>query len=62
MTKLIDSRFVCRLTHDVDHLLQEALDFELLYAKELQQVAPDFLDSARNLLHYLGVWRHDIRR
>ena len=62
MSRQIDSRFVNRLIHDVDGLLQEALDFELLYARELQQVAPGFVDSARNLLHYLGVRRHDIRR
>lgn len=58
----IESRFVNRLIHEVDGLLQSALDFELLYAAELAQVDPDFLDSARNLLNYLGVRRHDIRK
>lgn len=57
-----DSRFINRLIAEVDRLLQGALDFELLYATELQQVAPDFVDSARNLLHYLGVRHHDIRK
>jgi pyruvate kinase len=62
MTAPDDSRFVKRLIQEVERLLQEALDFELLYAEELKQVDPDFVDSARNLLHYLGVRRHDIRR
>ena len=62
MENQIDPRFVKRLIPEVDRLLQEALDFELLYAAELEQVHPDFLDSARNLLHYLGVRRHDIRK
>ena len=59
MTTQSDSRFVKRLIQEVERLLQEALDFELLYAEELKQVDPDFVDSARNLLHYLGVRRHD---
>ena len=62
MTAQNDLRFVKRLIQEVDRLLQEALDFELLYAEELKQVDPDFVDSARNLLHYLGVRQHDIRR
>lgn len=62
MSTQTDSRFVKRLIHDVDRLLQEAIDFELPFAEELRLVDPEFLDSARNLLHYLGVRRHDIRR
>lgn len=62
MSNTPDSRFVKRLIHDVDRLLQEALDFELLFADELRQVDASYDASARNLLHYLGVRRHDIRK
>ncbi|MCP5315614.1 MAG: pyruvate kinase [Chromatiaceae bacterium] len=62
MDDQIESRFLRRLIPEVEKLLQDAVDFELLYAAELEQVDPEFLDSARNLLHYLGVRRHDIRK
>ena len=62
MSPLIASRPLKRLVSAVDQLLQEVLDFELLYAAELEQVDHAHHDSARNLLHYLGVRRHDIRR
>ncbi|MCB1801065.1 MAG: pyruvate kinase [Gammaproteobacteria bacterium] len=62
MSNSLDPRLIRRLIGEVDQLLQEALDFELLFATDLDQVAPDRLPSARNLLHYLAVRRHDIRK
>ena len=57
-----ESRFVDRLTREIEDLLRDVLAFEASYSEELDNVDPDFRDSARNLLHYLGVRRHDIRR
>lgn len=43
------------------HLRQHALDMEGEYAAELRAVPPAWRESARNLVHYLGLRRHDIR-
>lgn len=57
-----ESRFLDRLTREIEDLLRDVLAFEASYSEELENVDPDFRDSARNLLHYLGVRRHEIRR
>jgi pyruvate kinase len=62
MSSQTSARPLRRLIAALDQLLQEVLDFELHYAAELEQVDRAYLDSARNLLHYLGVRRHDIRK
>jgi pyruvate kinase len=42
-------------------LREHALEFESTHAGELDAVEPRFRNSARNLLHYLGLRQHDIR-
>ena len=42
-------------------LHQTALDVERERATDLEQVAPAWKESARNLLHYMGLRRCDIR-
>ena len=42
-------------------LRDEALRLEQSFIEELEQIEPAYRASARNLLHYLGVRRHDIR-
>ncbi len=42
-------------------LREEAVRIEREHAEQLDAIQPGFRPSARNLLHYLGVRRHDIR-
>ncbi|MEW6764175.1 MAG: pyruvate kinase [Pseudomonadota bacterium] len=49
------------LLAQVISLREESLRIEQGRAAELEAVHPGFRASARNLLHYLGVRRHDIR-
>ena len=42
-------------------LRDDALRLEQSFTEELAQIEPVYRASARNLLHYLGVRRHDIR-
>ena len=39
----------------------QALELEKEYAEDLRKIAPAYRESARNLLHYLALRRHDIR-
>lgn len=50
-----------RLIVPLTQLRDGALEYERSFANELEQVEPDYQDSARNLLHYLSVRQHDIR-
>ena len=50
-----------RVFERVSSLRQEALALEREHAEELAKVASDFQQSARNLVHYLAVRRHDLR-
>ncbi len=45
----------------VVQLRQEALQLEAEFAADLERIPADYRDSGCNLLHYLGVRRHDIR-
>lgn len=50
-----------RLIAPVQVLRQRALALETAYEGQLASIAPAYLDSARNLLHYLAVRQSDIR-
>ncbi len=52
---------VSGLIREIDALIREAVDAEKDYAKQLKRVHPTFARSARNLVHYRVVRRHDIR-
>ena len=54
--------------HDLEHLLQSleelrnhCLAMEASLKDEIEQVAPDYRPSARNLVHYLALRQHDVR-
>ncbi len=54
-------RTLARASRAVRALRQAALDAEREFEAQLCHVAPGMRDSARNLVHYLAVRRHDIR-
>lgn len=56
-----NTRVFERLIPSLTMLRDEALRLEQNFAEELVQIEPVYRASARNLLHYLGVRRHDIR-
>ncbi len=56
-----NTRVFERLIPSLTMLRDEALRLEQSFAEELVQIEPVYRASARNLLHYLGVRRHDIR-
>jgi len=45
----------------LEPIRREVLQAEQHFRKELDQVYPANLQSARNLVHYVGLRRHDIR-
>lgn len=49
-----------RLIPSLMMLRDEALRLEQSCSEELAEIEPVYRASARNLLHYLGVRRHDI--
>ncbi|MCJ8167289.1 pyruvate kinase [Pontibacter sp. E15-1] len=49
------------LIAQIDTLHQEAVALEEKFATAIDQVHPTFKKSARNLLHYLSLRKHDIR-
>jgi pyruvate kinase len=56
-----NSRLFERLIPSLAQLRDDGLRLEQRHAAELSQVEPIYRPSARNLLHYLGLRRHDIR-
>ena len=50
-----------RAARGVGQLLAAAAEAEKEFATELARVDPAFRDSARNLVHYIAVRRHDVR-
>jgi pyruvate kinase len=50
-----------RAARSVDELRRAALAAEQEFACELNAAAPSMRESARNLVHYLAVRRHDVR-
>jgi pyruvate kinase len=56
-----NSRLFERLIPSLAQLRDDGLRLEQQHAAELSQVEPIYRPSARNLLHYLGLRRHDIR-
>jgi len=61
MTLESNSRLFERLVPSLDLLREDGLRIERDFAGELSEVEPAYRPSARNLLHYLGLRRHDIR-
>ena len=56
-----DSTYLKQLNVAVTKLRDEALLLEQTHAVEIKKVAPDYQNSARNLLHYLALRQHDLR-
>jgi len=52
---------LARAARSVDELRRAALAAEQEFASELNAAAPSMRESARNLVHYLSVRRHDVR-
>lgn len=50
-----------KLTAAITTLRDQALSLEQAYGTEIQKIAPDYQNSARNLLHYLALRQHDLR-
>ena len=61
MTIESSSLFFERLIPSLNLLREDGLRLEEQLAAELAQIEPVYRPSARNLLHYLGLRRHDIR-
>ena len=49
------------LIAQIDTLHEEAMALEQKFATAIEQVHPRFRKSAKNLLHYLSLRKHDIR-
>jgi pyruvate kinase len=58
---MVTYRLIERTLAAVRGLRERALQFEAQHAADIEAVEPRFRNSARNLLHYLGVRQHDIR-
>src|SRR5215468_2759693 len=54
-------RLLEKLIHELRAIRADALALERRFAEELRDVHPSFRHSARNLVHYLALRRHDIR-
>ncbi|OAI52937.1 hypothetical protein AYO44_04620 [Planctomycetaceae bacterium SCGC AG-212-F19] len=57
-----DVEEIDRLINDLGELRADMLHIEKAYHGQLSGVAPPHAASARNLLHYLALRRHDVRR
>jgi pyruvate kinase len=55
------AELIGRLVPALEALRAGALELEEAMAEELARVHPEYRDSARNLLHYVSVRRHDLR-
>ncbi|NDK56994.1 pyruvate kinase [Pontibacter fetidus] len=49
------------LINQLDTIYQDALDLENKFSEAIRKVHPRFKKSAKNLLHYLALRKHDIR-
>ncbi len=61
MSLQLTERLLERVTTTLVGLREEALKLEQGFSDELACIEPVYRDSARNLLHYVAVRRHDIR-
>jgi pyruvate kinase len=50
-----------KISNHIDELIGDSLALEKKFASEIKLVNPAFRKSAKNLLHYLALRRHDIR-
>ena len=57
----LNQRVLQRLVTALGEIRDEALRLEAAHAADIESIEPAYRPSARNLLHYLGVRRHDIR-
>ncbi|WP_224744106.1 pyruvate kinase [Pontibacter aquaedesilientis] len=57
-----DEKYLRELIAQLDKLHQDALELETKFSDAIRQVHPSFSKSARNLLHYLSLRQHDIRK
>jgi len=58
---VVKDRLVSRSLVALQDIRASALEFEATHARVLEQVAPAYRSSARNLMHYLSVRQRDIR-
>jgi pyruvate kinase len=58
----VTSTELAKLATQVQSLLHEAAALEGVYAPLIKKVHPAFVKSAQNLLHYLSLRNHDLRR
>ena len=57
----LNARVLQRLLSALGEIRAAALQLEAAHAADIEAIEPAHRASARNLLHYLGVRRHDIR-
>ncbi|MBP9035588.1 MAG: pyruvate kinase, partial [Pseudomonadales bacterium] len=57
----LNARVLQRLLSALGEIRAAALQLEATHAADIEAIEPAYRASARNLLHYLGVRRHDIR-
>jgi pyruvate kinase len=57
----LNARVLQRLLSALGAIRAAALQLEAAHAADIEAIEPAYRASARNLLHYLGVRRHDIR-
>ena len=57
----LNGRVLQRLVSALGEIRAAALQLEATHAADIEAIEPAYRASARNLLHYLGVRRHDIR-
>lgn len=60
-THTLTDQQIDRAIQAVIYLRDDAIALEQEFFSTLQQVAPNHRESARNLIHYLAVRRHDLR-
>jgi pyruvate kinase len=55
------AKVLASLADDLTRLRRELIEQELRYHEILEGMDPEHRSSARNLIHYVGLRRHDIR-